>query len=77
MNGKRSTTEQDWPEGNRSWKSHYQQIGYPNESFKAMDWFVLSRFKSFINHRSQRKCRPLKDGESLYAGIRRMGYVSL
>jgi len=62
---------------NQSWKSHYQQIGYPNESFKAMNWFVLSRFKSFINHRSQRKCRPLKDGESLYAGIRRMGYVSL
>ncbi len=62
---------------NRSWKTHYEQIGYPKECFRDMNWFILKRFKTFINHRSQRKCRPLKDGESLYAGIRRMGYVSL
>ena len=62
---------------NRSWKAHYQNIGYPKKCFKDMNYFVLKRFKSFINHRSQRKCRPLKDGESLYNGIRRMGYVSL
>ncbi len=50
---------------NRSWKTHYEQIGYPKQCFNAMNWFILNRFKTFINHRSQRKCRPLKDGESL------------
>ncbi|MGR3178776.1 MAG: hypothetical protein ACUZ8E_12035 [Candidatus Anammoxibacter sp.] len=42
-----------------------------------INWFVLDRFKSFINHRSQRRSRPLRDGESLYAGMRRMGYEPL
>lgn len=63
-------------EKNRSWKNYFQ-IGYPKKCFRELDYFILERFKSLINHRSQRKCRPLKDGESLYAGIRRMGYTPL
>lgn len=62
---------------NQSWKQHYQHVGYPSKCFKDMNWYVLKRIKSFLNHRSQRRCRPLKDGESLYAGIRRLGYVPL
>ena len=58
---------------NKGWKNYFK-IGFPRKCFREMDYFMLGRFKSFINHRSQRKCRPLKDGESLYAGIRRMGY---
>jgi len=63
-------------DSNRGWKNYFE-IGYPRKCFRELNWFVLTRFKSFINHRSQRRCRPLKDGESLYAGLRRMGYEPL
>ena len=61
---------------NRGWKNYFCK-GYPRKCFRDINWFVLERFKSFINHRSQRRCRPLRDGESLYAGLRRLGYVPL
>lgn len=63
-------------EKNRGWKNYYS-IGYPRKCFRDMNWFTMNRFKSLMNHRSQRKCRPLKDGESLYAGLRRLGYIPL
>lgn len=63
-------------QANRGWKGYFE-LGYPRQCFRGMDHFVLGRFKSFINHRSQRRCRPLRDGESLYAGLRRMGYEPL
>ena len=63
-------------ESNRGWKAYFR-LGYPRQCFRDMDKFVLDRFQSFINHRSQRRCRPLRDGESLYAGLRRMGYAPL
>jgi len=63
-------------DSNRGWKNYFG-IGYPRKCFRELNWFVLTRFQSFINHRSQRRCRPLKDGESLYAGLRRMGYEPL
>ena len=63
-------------EKNRGWKNYFKDE-YSRESFRNMNWFVLNRFKSFINHRSQRRCRPLRDGESLYAGLRRYGYEPL
>ena len=42
-------------------------------------WAFISIIASpiSINHRSQRRCRPLKYGESLYAGLQRMGYEPL
>ena len=61
---------------NRGWKNYFRK-GYPRKCFRDIDWFVLNRFKSFIDHRSQRRCRPLRDGESLYAGLHRMGYQPL
>ena len=61
---------------NQGWKNYFRK-GYPRKCFRDINWFVLDRFKSFINHRSQRRCRPLRDGESLYAGLRRMGYAPL
>ena len=61
---------------NRGWKNYFCK-GYPRKCFRDINWFVLERFESFINHRSQRRCRPLRDGESLYAGLRRFGYVPL
>jgi RNA-directed DNA polymerase len=61
---------------NRGWKNYFQ-TGYPRKSFRAINAYVLTRFRCFLNHRSQRKCKPRKQGESLYACIRRHGYVSL
>jgi RNA-directed DNA polymerase len=60
----------------RGWKNYYR-IGYPRKSFRDLNFYVLQRFRSVVNHRSQRKCRPTKDGESLYAAIRRLGYQPL
>ncbi len=61
---------------NRGWKNCFCK-GYPRNCFRDINWFVLERFKSFINHRSQRRSRPLRDGENLYAGLRRFGFVPL
>ena len=61
---------------NRGWKNYFKDE-YSGKCFRGMNWFVLTRFNTFINHRSQRRCRPLRDGESLYAGLRRYGYEPL
>jgi RNA-directed DNA polymerase len=63
-------------ESNRGWKQYFQ-YGYPSKCFRDVNQYALTRFKSFINNRSQRRCRPLKEGESLYAGLRRLGYEPL
>ena len=57
---------------NRGWKNYFQ-LGYPRKCFRDINMFTRNRFKIFIKHRSQRRCKPLKDGESLYAGLRRLG----
>lgn len=67
---------QEINEKHRGWKNYFS-IGYPRQCFRNMNWFTLNRIKVLLSHRSQRKCRPLQDGESLYSGIRRMGYVPL
>lgn len=61
---------------NRGWKNYFN-IGYPSQAFRHIDAYVLTRLKSFLKHRSQRKCKPTKKGESLYACIRRNGYIPL
>jgi RNA-directed DNA polymerase len=58
------------------WKQYFD-FGYPRKCFRNLNWFVLQRFKNFLRHRSQRKCKPLKDGESLYKGLQRLGWKPL
>lgn len=60
----------------RGWKNYFS-VGYPKKAYRDLNWFILNRFKSFMNHRSQRKCKPFKDGESLYNGLRRLGLEPL
>lgn len=60
----------------RGWKNYFRH-GYPRQSFRAINAYVLTRFRIFLSHRSQRKCTPRQQGESLYACIRRHGYVAL
>ena len=60
----------------RGWKNYFG-VGYPRQSFRAINAYMLTRFHAFLEHRSQRKCKPHMNGESLYACIRRQGYVPL
>jgi RNA-directed DNA polymerase len=61
---------------NSGWKEYFR-FGYPRKCFRALNWFTMIRFRGLLSHRSQRKCRPLKDGESLYAGLKRLGWNML
>jgi RNA-directed DNA polymerase len=56
----------------RGWKNYFN-IGYPRKEFRALNHFIRHRFQRFLRNRSQRRSRPLRDGESLYAGLKRRG----
>lgn len=60
----------------RGWKNYFN-YGYPRKAFRDANYYILCRFKSFLRNRSQRRSRPLRDGESLYAGIRNRGFIPL
>lgn len=61
---------------NQGWKGYFD-YGYPRTCFRDLNWFAQQRFRVFLRHRSQRKCQPLKDGESLYAGLKRLGWIPM
>jgi RNA-directed DNA polymerase len=71
---KKSLTEviKEINEITRGWKNYFK-IGYPRKEFRAINHFMRRRFQRFLRNRSQRKSRPLRDGESLYAGLKRRG----
>lgn len=54
------------------WKNYFKW-GYPRKAFREINYFMQIRFRSFFRNRSQRKSKPLRDGETLYAGLQRMG----
>ena len=56
----------------RGWKNYYD-YGYPRKAFRDVNHYLQVRFRSFLNNRSQRKSKPFKDGETTYAGLKRMG----
>jgi RNA-directed DNA polymerase len=58
------------------WETAFD-YGYPRAAFRRPNWYILGRFRSFLRHRSQRRSRPFRQGESLYAGLRRRGLVHL
>jgi RNA-directed DNA polymerase len=60
----------------RGW-SNYFRYGYPRKVFRDLNHFTRCRFQSFLWHRSQRRSKPFRKGESLYAGLRRYGLVYL
>jgi RNA-directed DNA polymerase len=60
----------------RGWAAYFR-YGYPRQAFRALNHFVQGRFRSFLRNRSQRRSRPFRHGESLYAGLRRYGLYSL
>jgi RNA-directed DNA polymerase len=60
----------------RGWAAYFR-YGYPRQAFRALNYFVRGRFRCFLRNRSQRRSRPFRQGESLYAGLQRYGLASL
>ena len=58
------------------WKNYFD-YGYPRKAFRDVNYYMLCRFKRFLRNRSQRRSRPFRDGESLYAGLKRYGLIHL
>lgn len=58
------------------WSSYFR-YGYPRRTFRDINHFVRCRFRSFLRNRSQRRCKPFRQGENLYAGLVRYGMVYL
>lgn len=53
--------------------SNYFKLGYPRVVFRDLNYYLQTRFNRFLSNRSQRKCNPRKNGESLYACLQRRG----
>jgi RNA-directed DNA polymerase len=60
----------------RGW-ANYFRYGYPRKVFRDVNHFVRCRFERFLLNRSQRRSRPFRQGESLYAGLKRYGLLYL
>ena len=60
----------------RGW-GNYFNYGYPRKVFRDVSHYTRCRFRIFLNNRSQRRCKPFRTGESLYAGLKRYGLVYL
>ena len=56
----------------RGWVRSFR-YGYPRRRFRQVNQYLQVRFRCFLRNRSQRRARPLRAGESLYAGLRRHG----
>ena len=56
----------------RGW-GNYFQFGYPRQTFRKVNNFVRCRFVRFLRNRSQRRCQPFRQGETVYAGLQRYG----
>jgi RNA-directed DNA polymerase len=60
----------------RGWASYFR-YGYPRAVFRALNYYVQVRFRCLLRNRSQRRSRPFRAGESLYAGLQRRGLLQL
>ena len=60
----------------RGW-GNYFSYGYPRKVFRDVNHYTRCRFQRFLNNRSQRRSKPFRTGESLYAGLKRYGLVYL
>lgn len=56
----------------RGWATYFR-YGYPRAAFRALNYYVQVRFRCLLRNRSQRRSRPFRAGENLYAGLQRAG----
>jgi RNA-directed DNA polymerase len=54
----------------RGWRQYFQ-YGYPRRVFRKVNHYMRVRFRQLLRNRSQRRSRPFRQGESLYAGLQR------
>jgi len=60
----------------RGW-TNYFKLGYPRMAFRDVNYYMLTRFYRFTKNRSQRRFKPRRPGESLYACLKRRGLCYL
>ncbi len=60
----------------RGW-GNYFKIGYPRQACRDINYYILTRFYRFTKNRSQRRLKPRRPGESLYACLKRRGLCFL
>jgi RNA-directed DNA polymerase len=53
--------------------SNYFKLGYPRKVFRDINYYIQVRFHRFTKNRSQRRLKPRRPGESLYACLKRRG----
>jgi RNA-directed DNA polymerase len=56
----------------RGWATYFR-YGYPRRVFRTVHHYLQVRFRCFLRNRSQRRSRPFRQGERLYAGLHRYG----
>jgi len=54
------------------WRPYFQ-YGHPRATFRALNHYLQVRFRCFLRNRSQRRGRPFRAHETLYAGLQRYG----
>jgi len=60
----------------RGWKNYYN-AGYPRKVFREINRYIQVCTYSSLRNRSQRKSKPFRKGESVYAGLKRYGLIYL
>lgn len=58
------------------WKQYFSR-GYPRKAYRDVNYYLQIRFKAFFRNRSQRRMKPFRTGESIYAGLERRGLAYL
>jgi RNA-directed DNA polymerase len=60
----------------RGWRNYFC-YGYPRKAFRDLNHFVRCRLRIFLRNRSQRRSKPFRKGETIYAGLKRYGLLYL
>lgn len=60
----------------QGWKNYFC-FGHPRMAFRAINYYVQESIKGFLRNRSQRRSKPFRKGETVYAGLKRYGFKYL
>lgn len=60
----------------KGWKNYFS-LGYPRKAYRGINQYVQVRVDRFTRNRSQRKMKPFKSGETIYTGLKRLGFKFL
>jgi len=60
----------------RGWAAYFS-YGYPRKAHRSINHYMQVRFRRFLKNRSQRPSKPNRQGESIYACLKRRGLAYL